>query len=332
MSELAEVIRREAPSLGFQRVGFAPARPEDLHRAALERWLEAGRHAGMAFMDETRAVRLDPRRLLPGARSAIMVARYYPPPPPVEGPRISAYAAGPDYHASMKESLHDLCATIREHAPDAQLLPFVDTHPVLERARRRRTGLRGQNTMLIHPRDGSFFFLGGILTDLELPLGTPLTENCGTCHACLDACPTSAFPEPFVVDSARCIGYLTVEHRGRFTNKQRAMIGEWVFGCDVCQTVCPFNHKPMQRAGEAGNVQVDVRKMLQELTQQPFNRLHGDSAISRARRRGMIRNLLVVAENLHDKSILDVLPLFADDRDKVVVDMAEATRRRLVEE
>ena len=330
MNELAEIIRREALSLGFQRVGFAPAEPGELHRAGLSAWLAAGRQAGMDFMRATRDARLSPQRLLPGARSVIMVARHYAPPAACEGPRISAYAAGEDYHRVMKDGLVRLCDAIRSWRPEARLLPFVDTHPVLERALAAAAGLgfTGKNTMLIHPRDGSFFFIGGILTDLQLPHGTPLTENCGTCRACLDACPTHAFPEPFVLDGNACIGYLTVEHRGEFTDQQARAVGAWVFGCDVCQTVCPFNRKTMER-DEPAAVGVELAEELRRLAEEPFSRLYGKRAQSRTRRRGLIRNLLAAAENAGDVSVLPVLQRFAGDRDEVVAGMAHASSRRL---
>lgn len=332
MEQLTTQIGEAARALGLDRVGFASATVDGLHRAALVAWLEGGLAAGMGFMAATRQARLDPQRLLPGARSAIMVAQHYPAPRPTSGPRISAYAAGPDYHIVIRERLAGLCESITALRPKARLLPFVDTHPVLERALAAAAGLGfvGKNAMLIHPREGSFFFLGGILTDLELSPGTPLAENCGICRACLEACPTGAFPAPFVLDSRRCIGYLTVEHRGEFTEEESRSVGTWVFGCDACQTVCPFNRKAMER-GEPAEVEVDLAEELRALAEEAFTRRYGQRAQSRARRRGLIRNLLAVVENTRDLSALGELARLARDRDPAVARMAEATRRRLLE-
>ena len=326
------MIRAAGLGLGFSQVGFAPARVEDVHRAALAQWLQGGMHAGMAFMAETRAVREAPQRLLPGAVSAIMVALPYAPPMETRGAKMSAYAAGEDYHRILGQKLDALCGRVSQWAPDTGLRPFVDVFPVLERALAAAAGLGfiGRNTMLIHPRDGSFCFLGGIFTTLELEPDAPRAENCGTCTACLAACPTEAFPEAFVLDSRKCIGYLTVEHRGTFTAEESRAVGEWVFGCDACQTVCPWNRQAGERYGGQRDTSVNLIAMLEELASHSFKERYAGRALTRTRRRGLLRNLFAVAVNtqLHDARA--AIETFEHDKDEVIAQLARETARRLL--
>ena len=247
----AELLKAWAVEEGFTRAGIATLEPSargDFYR----RWLDQGRHAGMTWLERRVEVREDPAQLLPGARSALCVALQYH---PLEGqeeptgdlwPRVARYARGRDYHDIFSRGLKRLAARIREAFPGSNTRPYVDTGPLLERELAARAGLGsvGKNTNLLHRQWGSYFLLGEILLTLDLAPETPVADLCGHCTRCLDACPTGALPAPYVLDSNRCISYWTIEHRGDFPQEAREMVGEWVFGCDICQEVCPWNDKP----------------------------------------------------------------------------------------
>ncbi len=255
----AEVVRRLGAEAGFARVGIA--RVEPLGRAEYVRaWLARGRAGEMAYLERTREIRLDPEKLLAGARSVIVAADLYhqkladPPadrggPSPGDGPargRVAQYAWGRDYHRVLRKKLHRFADALREAIRE----PFdarvcVDTAPVLEREWAAAAGIGwiGKNTMVLHQDLGSFFFLGEIVTTLELPPSSPAADHCGTCTRCLDACPTAAFVAPYQMDATRCIAYLTIEHRGAVAETLQPLMGDWVFGCDVCQDVCPYNRE-----------------------------------------------------------------------------------------
>ncbi|USN98375.1 MAG: tRNA epoxyqueuosine(34) reductase QueG [Phycisphaeraceae bacterium] len=216
----------------------------------LRAWLDTGRHGSMAWLAEHVDLRTDPARLLEGARSIVMVADLYATRaasgaddvPPGHG-RIARYARGDDYHRTMKKRLHAVCDALRLNHPHAGFRAFVDTAPVPERELAARAGLGwiGKHTLLIHPRLGSWLLLGGFLTTLELePIRDAITDHCGSCTRCLDACPTDAIT-PYSVDSRRCISYLTIERREPIDPVFHAAIGDWLFGCDICQEVCPHN-------------------------------------------------------------------------------------------
>ncbi len=264
---LADRIRDAALALGFARVGFCPIEPFERGARALADWLAAGRNGEMAYLAGERA---DPRALLPEARSLIVVALPYSAPhhaapsraaqPATGGPAlvpltglVARYARGADYHEIMKERLRQLadqCAALSGRAVLARAC--VDTAPLLEREAARRAGLgfTAKSTMTIVPGLGSYVLLGELLIDLELSPSTPIAPSCGSCRSCLDACPTSAFVDAYTLDARRCISYLTIELRGAIPRPLRPLIGRWVFGCDVCQEVCPFNHSRRPRPGD----------------------------------------------------------------------------------
>jgi epoxyqueuosine reductase len=245
---------RWAIDAGFDRAGVATLEPSATG-AALRRWLARGEHAGMEWIVRRIAVREDPARLLPGARSALCVALQYHPlageaePDGDLWPRVARYARGRDYHDVMGRRLRTLAAKISDAFPGCETRPYVDTGPILERELAARAGLGAvaKNTHLLHRRGGSYFFLGELLLTLDLEPAEPAepaADLCGRCTRCLDACPTGALPEPYRLDANRCISYWTIEHRGDLPQAAREMVGEWVFGCDVCQQVCPYNQRP----------------------------------------------------------------------------------------
>jgi epoxyqueuosine reductase len=276
--ERSEWLKAQALLLGFHRVGIATISQAE-HGDALVRWLERGDHAGMAWMERRVSERLDVRELVPWARTAVCVALHYhqaghpagrtPPPNGDLWPRVARYARGDDYHQLMIAMLDRLGSTVAEAYPGAQYRSYVDTGPVLERELAARAGLGrvGKNTNLLH-RSGSWFFLGEVFLDLDLEPDQPLADMCGSCTRCLDACPTGALPEPYRLDSRRCISYWTIEHRGTLPPEVRPWLHDWVFGCDICQEVCPWNSKA-DRDGVSPEIPAPLRPTPSDLGPEP---------------------------------------------------------------
>ena len=299
---LTRTVKERALELGFDRVAVGAAAPP-LHGAAFERWLEAGYAGGMDYIGRGRADRLDPGRLLPGWRSVVAVALNYA--PREEDPAwrgVARYARGRDYHDAIRPRLEALKDVLRTAGgPDVRSRASVDTSAVLERDLAASAGLGwiGKNTNLIAPGLGSYFFIGIVLTTAELTPDATLPDRCGTCTACLDACPTAAFVAPYTLDARRCISYLTIEHRGEIDPSLHASIGGWLFGCDVCQEVCPWNrHAPPRRdaALDAGNPP-GAPETLVALSDAEFRQRFRGSALKRARREGLARNARIVVAN-----------------------------------
>jgi epoxyqueuosine reductase len=242
---LTESVKARALDLGFDLVAVGPAGPPE-HGESFERWVEAGHAGTMAYLGRRLPERLDPGRVLPKARSVVCVAlNYYQGEPADDSWKpVARYAWGRDYHDVMTPRLDALARFIGEAAGERGKT-YVDTGPILERDLAARAGLGwvGKNTMLLHPTLGSWFFIGVLLTTAPLVHGEALPDRCGTCRACLDACPTQAFVAPYVLDARRCISYLTIEHRGAVDPALAGATGEWQFGCDICQDVCPWNRK-----------------------------------------------------------------------------------------
>jgi epoxyqueuosine reductase len=319
--EFADTLAQEVLALcraeGFALAGVSDAAPSGRGRELAE-WLGAGKHGSMAYLAEHLDVRLNPARLLDGARSIVMVADLYsargqstdPPLPPRHG-RLARYARGRDYHMVIKKRLHSLADALRARFPGAGFRAFVDTAPVLEREYAARAGMGwiGKHTLLIHPRIGSYTLLGGVATTLELaapppPGQLPVADHCGTCTRCIDACPTEAI-SPYSVDATRCISYLTIERRGPIAPELHAGIGEWMYGCDVCQEVCPHNSVRPEGA-ELGTIReeytprrgsLDVLEVL-GWTAASRSAAFSGSAMKRATLEMMKRNALIVAGNL----------------------------------
>ena len=246
-----DVVRIASDELGFALAGVAPAQASEW-ADAFRSWLDAGRHGEMAYLAEHAGVRTDPSAFVEGCRSLLMVADQYAArgawtdERPSHGfGRVARYARGGDYHTVIRKRLHALADRLRARWPDETFRAFVDTAPVFEREHAMRAGLGwiGKHTLLIHPERGSWLLLGGIATTLEIetPAGrTRIADHCGTCTRCIDACPTDAIA-PYSVDATRCISYLTIEHRGPIDERFHRAMGDWIFGCDICQEVCPHN-------------------------------------------------------------------------------------------
>lgn len=315
---LEEAIRRRAGELGFGLVGLAPADP--LEGAAFyARWVALGYGGEMGYLGRNIDKRADPSLMVPNARSVVCLGmEYYQPSPTAEAPvptgRIASYACGDDYHDLIKSRLFTLYDFIRQKAPvPVAGRVYVDTAPVLERELARRAGLGwwGKNTCLINKRRGSYFFLAEIILDLELQYDRPAVDHCGTCTRCLDACPTDAFPEPYVLDARRCISYLTIELKGPIPPELRPGMGDWVFGCDICQDVCPWNRRaePAAEAAFKSRPGLEAPSLagLLGMDREAFNAQFRRHPAKRAKRRGLLRNVAVALGNSGDPQAVEPL-------------------------
>ena len=335
-------LRAEALRLGFGRLGIAPAVPPP-HHEAFTRWLAVGRAGAMQdWLARHEPLRRDPSNLLPGARSVIALATDYPadaePDAAAGRGRVARYARGDDYHHLLRARANALGGWLEARMAGCRTRAVVDSAPLAERDYGLLAGLGwiGKNTMLIDPRAGSSFVLTAILTDLELPGDVPLeTDHCGTCTACLDACPTGAFVEPRVLDASKCISTLTIEDQGSVPESLRAGMGDWVFGCDVCQEVCPWNrHAPgsaepaFQPRDDA--VTLDLAALLR-LDEADFRRRFQGSPILRAKRRGLLRSAAIALGNRPDAAAFPALAAALADPEPVVREAAAWALGRWIE-
>jgi len=298
---LTESVKALALELGFDHVAIGPAAPPE-HGERVRRWIEAGHAGTMAYLERRLEERLDPERVLPGAASVVCVALNY-----YQGDAgdpswqpVARYAWGRDYHDVIAPRLERLATRLRE-ACGARCRGYVDTGPVLERDLAARAGLGwvGKNTMLLHPGLGSWFFIGVLLTTAELAHDAPLPDRCGSCHACLDACPTQAFVEPYALDARRCISYLTIEHRGTIDPALHEGMGQWQFGCDLCQSVCPWNRKAPETREPAFRPAGSYpgAGAVLEMSDETFRRRFAGTALLRPKAAGMRRNAAIALEN-----------------------------------
>jgi len=336
---LTVAVKDRALALGFDRVAVGPADPPD-HGRAFETWLDAGYAGEMEYLERGRAERLDPGRLLPGVRSVIAVAlNYYQRESPAAHAwaPVARYAWGRDYHDLMRPRLERLGEFVREAAgPTVRTRAAVDTSAVLERDLAARAGLGwvGKNTNVLHPKLGSWFFIGSVLTTAELDFDGPLPDRCGTCRACLDICPTEAFVAPYVLDARRCISYLTIEQRGAIPEDLREPMGEWVFGCDLCQTVCPWNRK-VPVTGEPALMPASEPISLSSLLQMSdadFTERFSGTPLTRPKRRGLLRNAAVVLGNRKDPEAIPALTRALSDPEPLVREHAAWALARIAGE
>jgi epoxyqueuosine reductase len=326
-SELTQHIRLAAAEMGFAQVGFSPAvSPTGYHR--LLEWLASGYAGSMQWIDRRRDAYESPQGVMIGTKSVVVVALNYSDGQAHEpGARLSRYAWGrTDYHTVLRGRLQSLAEAVHDACPKARTRVVVDTAPLLERdfAQLAGIGWFGKNTMLISRSIGSWFFLGALLTDVELDYDQPYEDTwCGTCTRCLDECPTDAFPEPGVLDARRCISYLTIELRDTpIPRELRPHMGNWVFGCDICQDVCPWNRfAPTETISEfrgaPGTNPLDCRALLR-LTEPEFNARFKDTPLERPGYSGVRRNAAIVLGNLNDVSSEPELSAVLSDDDPVV--------------
>jgi epoxyqueuosine reductase len=341
-SELTEKLKREARDLGFGMVGTCAAvTPSGYHR--FRDWLNAGYAGEMRYLSDREAAYEHPDSVLDGVRSIVMLAMNYKTEMPVstrtgQG-RVSRYAWGvEDYHDVIHKRLKQLAATFRASVPDASVRGVIDTAPLLEREFAQLAGLgwSGKNTLLLNKSLGSYFFLAAILTDQELVYDEPHeTDHCGTCRACLDACPTDAFPQPYVLDATKCISYLTIELRDEIPKPLREGIGEWVFGCDVCQDVCPWNNRSPLSEEPSFAPRNDQNPLelaeLFYLSDEQFRSRFRKTPLWRSKRRGILRNAAIVLGNQRAISAIAALTHGLDDSESLIRDACRWAIRRVGE-
>lgn len=313
----ARSLRARAAELGFEAVAIATVEPLEA-RAHYEAWLAAGRHGGMSWLasDKHRQRRSDPERVLRSLRAVLCVAMVHPPGrDPVRDQRlgrIARYAAGEDYHRLMHERLLTLQRYARSLVPGSRALWYADTGAILERGWAERAGLGwiGKHTGLLSQTLGSWFLLGEVLLDYEVTTDAPVREHCGRCTRCIDACPTRAIVAPYQLDARLCISYLTIEHRGAIPRELRARIGDWIFGCDLCQEACPWN----RFAPPAREARLHARELADwslerflSLDEETFHAVFAGSPIRRTGRDGFVRNVCVALGNRGDAGAVDAL-------------------------
>ena len=301
--DYSQLIKTEAKKLGFLSCGISKADFLEDEAPRLERWLKDGKHGKMAYMENHFDKRLDPRLLVPDAKSIIsLLFNYYTPLNQLDGaPKISKYAYGKDYHHVIKDKLKQLFQIINNKIGEVSGRVFVDSAPVMEKSWAVRSGLgwQGKNTNLISKKAGSFFFIAELIIDLELEYDTPVTDHCGTCTACIDACPTEALT-PYHIDASKCISYLTIELKDQIPTAFKNKMDDWAFGCDVCQDVCPWNRFSKQHNEPLFSPNSEVinytQKNWEEITQETFNIIFKNSAIKRTGFKGFKRNISFLKE------------------------------------
>ncbi len=299
-------VKRHAEALGFDGVAICDLR--EVERTALDDWLAAGYAANMGYMGRQAKKRRRPAAIVEGAGYAVVTlsSYYHHDVEPQPGARVARYAWGEDYHHVIGERLAALRAKLCDlGATPERTRAYVDAGPVPERELAQRAGLGwiAKNTMLINPRIGSYTFIGCVLTDLDLECDVPFdSDHCGSCNACIDACPTDAFPRTRVLDSRRCISYLTIEHRGHFGTEQTEAIDDWLFGCDICQEVCPWNGKFAQQTKESRfsprtELAAPDLTQLVEIEETEFKMRYSGTAFERTRAAGLRRNARALVAN-----------------------------------
>jgi epoxyqueuosine reductase len=295
-------VKKTALELGFDFCGISKAEFLEEEAPRLEKWLREGRHGEMKYMENYFDKRLDPRLLVDGAKSVVsLLLNYYPDthsvPHEANALKISKYSYGTDYHYVIKDKCKVFLEKIREHIGDVNGRCFVDSAPVLDKAWARKSGLGwvGKNANLINKDAGSFFFIAELIIDVELEYDGPVKDYCGTCTRCIDACPTQAIIDPYIVDGSKCISYLTIELKNNIPAEFEGKLDHWVFGCDVCQDVCPWNrfsspHKEPLFNNESGFLKWSDKEWL-EITQEVFAKVFKDSPVKRTGFKGLKRNL-----------------------------------------
>ncbi len=351
VADLTNAVKRRADELGFELAGVAPAvRPEGFEE--LRRWLDQGFAGEMGYIPRRESAYEHPRGVLPAVRSVIMLSMNYgsggvrtatesqsltdqsptSTPSAIPTGKVARYAMGSrDYHDVLRERLKGLADFLHEQRPGCRTRACVDTAPLLERDFARLAGLGwfGKNTMLINKRQGSFFFLAALLTDLELIPDEPHnTAHCGTCTRCLDACPTNAFVEPYVLDARRCISYLTIELRDQPVPEElRSQMGEWIFGCDICQDVCPWNRKAPPSREPTFTPHADLSPINLErfavLDDAAFTEAFAATPLHRTGRAALLRNAALVLGNRGDENSIPVLQRLAESSEPLVQTAAE---------
>lgn len=295
-----QLIKEEAIRLGFMSCGISKAGFLEEEAPRLEQWLNANMHGEMHYMQNHFDKRLDPTRLVEGSKSVISVLlNYFPSQSQKDpnAPKISKYAYGTDYHFVIKDKLKQLLAFMQKEIGEVQGRAFVDSAPVLDKAWAAKSGLGwiGKNSNLLTKQVGSFYFIAELIVDLELEYDTPVTDHCGSCTACIDACPTQAIVEPYKVDGSKCISYFTIELKNEIPSSYKGKFDNWMFGCDVCQDVCPWNRFSKPHREPLFNPNPELLEMTkqdwEEITQDVFSKVFKKSAVKRTKFSGLKRNI-----------------------------------------
>ena len=299
-SHYSESIKSKAKALGFLSCGISKADFLEEEAPRLEQWLNQNHHGEMAYMANHFDKRLDPRVLVPGAKSVVSLLLNYhteEKQTDIEAPKIASYAFGEDYHNVIKDKLKKLMNFIHKEIGEVGGRVFVDSAPVMDKAWAAKSGLGwiGKNTNLISKKAGSFFFIAELILDLELEHDLPATDHCGSCTACIDACPTDALLAPYQIDGSKCISYVTIELKNEIPTDFQGKMDNWAFGCDVCQTVCPWNRFATPHSEPAFNPQPELLSLSknewEEMTQEVFSVIFKNSAIKRTKYEGLKRNI-----------------------------------------
>ena len=303
-NKYSSLIKTEAKRLGFLSCGISKAEFLEEEAPRLENWLEKSMHGEMRYMENYFDKRLDPTKLVPGSKSVIsLLLNYYPSEfQNKDSYKISKYAYGRDYHFIIKDKLKKLLTTLQDEIGDFHGRAFVDSAPVLDKAWAAKSGLGwiGKNSNLLTKQVGSFYFIAELIVDLELEYDTPVTDHCGSCTACVDACPTDAIYEPYKVDGSKCISYFTIELKDEIPASYKDQFEDWMFGCDICQDVCPWNRfsKPHNEPLFNPHPQLleNDKKDWEEITRETFNEIFRKSAVKRTKFEGLKRNISFLEE------------------------------------
>lgn len=295
----SQLIKTEAKRLGFLSCGISKASFLEEEAPRLEKWLNNNMHGEMGYMENHFDKRLDPRLLVDGAKSVVsFILNYYPENIQEEDTyKISKYAYGQDYHHVIKSKLKELMNFISDEIGEVHGRAFVDSAPVLDKAWAAKSGLGwiGKHSNLLTQQVGSFYFIAELIVDLDLEYDTPVTNHCGSCTACIDACPTQAITEPYVVDGSKCISYFTIELKNEIPNSVKGQFNDWVFGCDICQDVCPWNRfskKHQEPLFNPNRLLMDMKKSdWEEITEEVFQKIFSKSAVKRTKYKGLKRNI-----------------------------------------
>ncbi|MDR5589374.1 tRNA epoxyqueuosine(34) reductase QueG [Christiangramia sp. SM2212] len=295
----SSLIKAEAKRLGFLSCGISKAEFLEEEAPRLENWLNQNMHGEMRYMENYFDKRLDPTKLVPGSKSVIsLLLNYYPSDfQNDESYKISKYAYGRDYHFVIKDKLKELLQSLQQEIGDFHGRAFVDSAPVLDKAWAAKSGLGwiGKHSNLLSKKTGSFYFIAELIVDLDLEYDTPVTDHCGSCTACIDACPTNAIVEPYKVDGSKCISYFTIELKDELPNSYKNEFDDWMFGCDVCQDVCPWNRFSKPHNEPLFNPHPELlsndKKDWEEITRETFNEIFRKSAVKRTKFEGLKRNI-----------------------------------------
>lgn len=299
IENISFAIKQEAHKLGFSVCGICRAEEFSFEKEYMVKWLENGFHGEMKYLENNFEKRTNPSFLLENAKSVIVVALNYntSQKQPENAPKISKYAYGNDYHTVLKNKLFSLCETIKTINPDSESKVCVDTVPILEKAAAQRAGLGwiGKHTCLINKKLGSFFFLGEIVTTIELKYDKPINDYCGTCNKCIESCPTGAIKAPYQLDSRKCISYHTIENKGEIPESVSNNLSGWAFGCDICQNVCPWNKKTIDNTEPEFTIKPEIlsfnREQWHSISDTEFKRIFKNSAVNRIKFAQWKRNL-----------------------------------------